>query len=148
MASAIATLYGGRITNIIGGYKEWSEDVALVYQIQVGTGYPFTSIDLIVMRGNESRAYLSEAEFVRLMCDRVDLRLNALGCGMEISDQHPAWMDDVREKRLVVQSSRVNPEDRPRQQRRLDRLAGPGGKFEGWSCWEEQPDGTLVEWAR
>ncbi len=149
LADKVATRFCGRVTNVIGGYREWSDDVYQVYQIAVGPGYPFTSVDLIVLKVGEAgyTGTWTEEGFLTAVCERVDLRLNAVGLGYEgYVYMHGSWSDDVREKRLVVQACRVNPEDRPRQQRRLDRLTAPGAKFEGWTCWEEQADGSLAPW--
>lgn len=149
LADKVAMRFNGRVTNVIGGYREWSDDVYQVYQIDVGPALPFRSIDLIILKVGDAgySGTWTEAGFLSAVCERVDLRLNAVGVGYEGTIYcHFRWSDDVQEKRLVVQACRVNPEDRPRQQRRLDRLTAPGAKFEGWTCWEEQADGSLAPW--
>lgn len=149
IAQLICDTYGGTITNVVSCYEDWTTDLAGVVQITapVAEAGDF-SMDVIMLHRDVLEAYGfngSEMSFLGAVCQRVDLRLNAVGVGPSCLWKHDEWLEDVREKRLVVQYARAS-DDPARQQRRLDRLTAPGAKFEGWSKWVEKETGELVPW--
>lgn len=149
VAQLICDAWGGVVTNVVPCYEDWTTDLAGVVQITapVELAGDF-SMDLIMLRLDvlEAHGYNgSEMSFLGAVCQRVDLRLNAIGAGPSCLWKHDEWIEDVREKRLVVQYARAS-DDPVRQQRRLDRLTAPGAKFAGWSQWKELATGELVPW--
>lgn len=112
----------------------------------VGCPAPQSSIDLVVLL----RATLSEVGYIPRMVNdaynqelflkavlaRVDLRLNAIGATPAFVYASPHWDLDAFHQRLIIQTSRIDDEDRIIS--RLSRLTDQSnGKYAGWTIENE-----------
>jgi len=141
-------------------YGAWSNDIDLVGKTNLLTNSPLVidlppphAIDIIVLRREEllkqgylpdatssDGGYTQDAQFLNAVLSRVDLRLNAIGATPLVTQQSAHWDHDVLARRCVVQYERRDDQTN-RIEKRLERLAGPEGKFAGWDVLYEGPDG-------
>jgi hypothetical protein len=131
-------------------YGTWASDVDHITQVATGD----MPLDLVVLRREAmvKNGYLPDAQqagsvlphvsFLRAVLKRLDLRVNGVGACMYGGASLPEFDADVASKMLVLQHSRAIEETDDREDKRLLRLLG--GKFQGWSTWAEQADGSIT----
>jgi hypothetical protein len=155
----LAAGLGGYVSQVIPcHYGTWAQDIKWVVKIAfaerpVGSIEPL-ELDVVCMRrtqmlmaGYEPHAFLdphTQASFLRAVLRRVDVRLNAIGASPVGTDSLLMWKHDALAQRLVVQRARW-AEDGDRIAKRLARMTGVGGKYEGWAVRYEGESGDLVE---